>query len=503
MSKNNTYALLISVGNYDDPKIMDLTSSRVDLFLMEDSLIEGLKISQDNIRLIGENGSATIHNLAHAMKDFSRMLKEEDTFLFYFSGHGSNGELIFSDQAIGLQSVINYIEKLPTKNKILILDCCYAGSFSEMAPRTINLQDSIQSFVGNGTAVLASSSADEMSRLGPGGDHSLFTGMVSNAFVSKQIIRKGKKSLASIIEYVRDLMDTWNRQHPEKSQQPIIRSSIGGTIYFDIEEYQPYQPKTMAYETQNYKLCSVKPLNNSQEKRLVAFVIPQKEDFEDEIPKITNHIANVLKVANIFATKKTELFFRNKSAKVIWCYFGKDESDIINSTHYAYSIWASNQKTADKYFRPHADAYIKDGIYIFKNSSYDMLRSMRDESINIKEYEEDVRKLFYRIIEHAEQYINCMTEVYNRRRSMEEAKKQYIPWVKEVYQLYYRLTDIAIAPDQIHDWVEEVLQLAGWVIDMTLILQNNSKTASFDDRNRWLFQNAVKNYYDSLEGLNV
>lgn len=498
-SDSNIYALLISVGEYDNPKITNLQSSRMDLAIMKQSLEEGLKIPNDNIRLIGENGTATINNMARAMKDFSRMLKPEDTFLFYFSGHGSNGELMFSDQGIGLQSVINYIEKLHAKNKILILDCCYAGSFHEMKPKTIRLEDSIESFVGNGTAVLASSSADGLSRLGPGGTHSLFTGMVSNAFLSRQIIRRGKKSLASIIDYVRYLMDTWNKENPDKSQHPIIRTSLGGTIYFDIEDYHPYEPKKIAYETDQYRVCSVKPLDNSMEKRLCAFVIPKEDNFEEQIPQITKQISKILRTAQVFASKKSELFFTHKTTKVIWCYFGKDESDIINSTHYAYSIWAADKKTEEKYFRPHSDAYVKNGIYIFKNSSYDMLRSMRDDSINIKEYEEDVRKLFYRIIERAEQYINCMSEVYNLTKTLEEARKEYLPWIKDVYQLYYRLTDIAIAPDQIHDWVEEVLQLAGWVIDMTLVLQNNKEAEVIDARNFWLFQNAVKRYYEGLE----
>ncbi len=480
----NTYALLISVGNYENPDICNLKSSFMDLRMMRDALADGLKISKENIRQIGEDGSATVNNMAHAMKDFSRMLKKEDTFLFYFSGHGSNGELMFSDQRIGLQSVINYIEKLPAKNKIIILDCCYAGSFSEMQPKSLKLEDSIQSFVGNGTAVLASSSADELSRLGPGGNHSLFTGMVCNAFESKQLIRKGKKSLLSIIEYVRFLMNIWNKEHPEKSQQPIIRTDIGGTIYFDIEEYHPYEPQKIAYETSKYKVCSVKPMHNKRENRLCIFVIPKEADFEKDIPKITKHIHKVL---------------AKKKAHVIWCYFGIDESDIINSTFFTYSIWACDKNKKEKYFRPHSDAYVKDGIYIYKNSSYQMLRSMRDDSINLQEYEADVRYLFYRIIEYAETYITCIREVYNRTKTIEEAQREYLPWMKEIYELYNRLTDIPIAPDDIHEWTENVLQLSGWVIDMALILQNFSNNIDYDERNQWLFQNAVKNYYDCLE----
>lgn len=492
------YALLISVGNYEEFKIADLKSSRKDLQLMEEALKNGLKVLPDNIRIIGENGTATIISMAHAMKDFSRMLKKEDTFLFYFSGHGKDGKLIFSDNVIGLQSVIAYMEKLPAKNKIVILDCCYAGNFSEVNPKKICLGDSIDSFVGAGMAVMASSSANEQSRLGPGGNHSLFTGMVATAFCSRQLIRRGKISLEAIIEYTRALMDFWNQQHPDKVQQPVIRTSIGGTISFDVEDYRPYETKQVCFETPEYRVCSVKPLSSRQEKRLCAFVIPKNKDFADSIPAMTKDIARRIRYENVFSNRKNEVFFRNQSAKAIWCYFGKDDSDIINSLHYAYSAWASDRKTANKYFQLNQNASVKEGIYVYRNPSYETLRAMREDNIKMEEYENDVRKLFYKIIDRAEQYISCITEVYNRTKDFEEAQMEYTPWMKEVFGLYYRLTDAPIAPDQLHDWVEAVMAMAGWVIDMTLILKESKKN-DFDDRNRWLFQNAKGKYYESLE----
>ena len=499
LRRGNIYALLISVGNYEHREIANLESSHMDLVLMIQALQNGLKVPSDNIRIIGENGTTTINNLAHAMKDFSRMLQNNDTFLFYFSDHGRNGELLFSDLAIELQSVINYIEKLPAKNKILILDCCFAGSFSEMAPKEISLEDTLESFTGSGIAVLASSSANELSRLGPGEEHSLFTGMVSTAFSSRQLIRQGKLSLSSVVEYIRKLMDTWNQQHPDQSQQPIIRTSIGGTIYFDVEDYHPYETRKVSFETDDYIVHSVKPLSSSQEKRLSAFVIPKKENFMEKIPAITKDIVQKIRYENIFYSRKSENLFKNESAKAIWCYFGKDESDIINSLHCAYSIWACDQKTAQKYYHVNSHSHIKEGIYIFINSSYDILRAMRDDNITSEEYENDVEELFYKIMNRAEQFISCMTETFNHTKTLESAQREFQPWIKDVFGLFIRMSDAPISPDDIHAWAEEVLSLAGWVIDMILPLQNSKGAQSLDERNKWLFQNAVRQYYDSLE----
>ena len=38
-------------------------------------------------------------------------------------------------------------------------------------------------------------------------------------------------------------MKGWNEKNPEKVQHPIFRSSMGGTIYFPVEEYHPYKQK--------------------------------------------------------------------------------------------------------------------------------------------------------------------------------------------------------------------------------------------------------------------
>ena len=46
-------------------------------------------------------------DLARAINNFKSKLTSEDTFFFYFSGHGRSGNLIFSDVQVELQSVIN------------------------------------------------------------------------------------------------------------------------------------------------------------------------------------------------------------------------------------------------------------------------------------------------------------------------------------------------------------------------------------------------------------
>ena len=106
MSKTpGTYALLAAVGNYNqESEFPNLDSSQHDLDIMTQALTRGLKIDTDNVRRLGEDGTVTAMSFARSIAEFNTMLAEIDTFIFYFSGHGQNGELVFSDNGITIRS---------------------------------------------------------------------------------------------------------------------------------------------------------------------------------------------------------------------------------------------------------------------------------------------------------------------------------------------------------------------------------------------------------------
>ena len=88
---------------------------------------------------------------------------QDDTFIFYFSGHGGKNCLILSDSLIELQDLINTIEQIHTKNKIVILDSCHSGGF----------------------AVLASCGAEQSSGFNEERKISLYTSFVCDALTSR------------------------------------------------------------------------------------------------------------------------------------------------------------------------------------------------------------------------------------------------------------------------------------------------------------------------------
>lgn len=93
------YSLLTSVGIYEQN--LSLPSYEMDLKLMENALIEGLRLSKDTIRTLGNSGIVKMRSFVRALMEFSSMIEEEDGFILYFSGHGCNGDLCFSGSTDG------------------------------------------------------------------------------------------------------------------------------------------------------------------------------------------------------------------------------------------------------------------------------------------------------------------------------------------------------------------------------------------------------------------
>ena len=96
---------------------------------------------------------------------------------------------------------------------------------------------------------------------------------------------------------------------------------MGGTAYFKVMEYKPYEPEQISVENEKYIVTNVKPLSTASEKRLSAFVILKIEASTDELVSITKEIAESIKYANVYSSEKSAVLHANMPAKAVWCYF--------------------------------------------------------------------------------------------------------------------------------------------------------------------------------------
>ena len=492
------YGLLSGVGIYRDEKRKSLPTTSKDLSIMRRALTEGLKFDPDNIRILGEDGSVQARSFARALSEFEPLLDREDTFVMYFSGHGVRSSLCFTDEMVNLQSIVSYIERLPARKKIVILDCCFAGSAQISDIRDLTFEEAVSVFAGSGIAVMASSAQNEQSWLSEAGNASLYTRIVASALCSRRMIHEGRISLNDVNDEVRYLMHLWNKVNPDRQQHPIYRENYIGDISFKVEEYHPYVTQKITAETKDYYLHSVKPLSTGNLKRFAAFVILKKTD-DTVLPQITKEIVSQFKNSDVYASERSEQRFKGRSADAIWCYFGHDAEDIERSNHFAYTIWAENGDLKKQYYRENRNSEVVDGIYIFWNSTYGLVKDIQKTDTPQERILAVYEELAGQLMTKAEAFIRDFEEVENNTFSLEELKKDYGGWIRDVKVAYYKLTDTDPAPVERIRWAEAILDLAGWVTDMALFLEKDEEGDAPGET--WMIKHAISRYRRSLENL--
>ena len=492
------YGLLAGVGIYEDERRSPLPAAARDLVLIKSALTEGLKFDTDDIRVLGENGTVPAKSFARALSEFEGLIQSEDTFVLYFSGHGTEEGLCFTDSIVNLQSIVDFVERLSARRKIVIIDCCYAGDVHLSGRGDLSFEEIVSSFAGRGIAVLASSAADEVSWFCENKDASLYTKILAAAVTSRRNIHKGYISLGDIADEIRYLMQLWNKTYPERMQHPIYRENYIGDILFRVEEYHPYVTQKITAETQEYYLHSVKPLNTGHLKRFAAFVILKGPD-DSVLPRITKEIVSQFKNSDIYASERSEQRFKGRSADAIWFYFGHDEEDILRSNHFAYTIWAASEDLQKVYYRENRNAEVSDGIYVYWNTSYGMVKELQKTDTPEEEIIREYQELSALLISKAEAFIKAFEETENRSLPMEEMKASYKNWAADVKRLFFKLSEADPAPAERIKWAEAILELAGWVTDLALFIERAEN--GNDTGEHWMIRYTISRYYLALNQL--
>ena len=487
------YALLVGVGKFNNDAITDLPTYDDDCALLSDSLVQGLCFSPDNIRTVGEDGEVTSKSFTYALLNFKKALTEDDTFVLYYTGHGQDNALYFSDTLVELRSIVRVVDSLPAKRKWIILDCCHSGAAKTpdavMIPRTLDLQ--LSDYVDHGTTIMASSGAEQKASFD--GNHSMYTGMLCKAIMSDKTTRHGKKSLWDINNMVQYLMDSWNAEHAEKVQYPIFRSSEIGSISFTIEDKQvdnSINNLSPIFITDDYVLTSAKSLSTASVKRNCAFVMLKCDRTDENIIRITNEVTNLVKGMNL------DNMHTGYVAKVVWCYFGADASDMIKSNYFTYTIWTDDPEQRGIHFRDNKNAHVVGDIYIYQNKSYELVRKLNNPEISTEEYMKDLNAAVSDIINMGELFVRDITEVYNKTMDIETFREAYSGWIKKVKKDYIKLSDMSSPPDEIYDFSEKVMDLAGWLVDLGINIDGDKELQAID---HWVIKNAIRRYHESID----
>jgi hypothetical protein len=246
---NKSYALIIGIGDYNEwPKLESPShdATRMRDFLIEDADFDYV-ITLTDARASKERINALMEDI------FPDMLTEDDRFLFYFSGHGTQrqiGDKLFgylvlqdsgSENSYGSMLNMLDIERwdsliYPTRHALFILDSCFSGIAGQQ-PKSPLETKKIERLSQYGHHLITAGTADEES-IGSlknwGG--SLFTYAFLEAVRGKGDLRSvdydadGIVSLKELMKYVEDYIDhasvTLKAQHPLSKKEITMSPQI-------------------------------------------------------------------------------------------------------------------------------------------------------------------------------------------------------------------------------------------------------------------------------------
>ncbi|SEJ54240.1 Caspase domain-containing protein [Propionispira arboris] len=503
---NTLRALIVGVSNYDRIHQINLPFCINDISAMREALVSGLNFNKLNIITCGENGIVTEIEFLTALKQMTSIADSNDTLVFYFSGHGgtsqSSHHLLLSDSYINTQVIIEYLEKIPAKNKIIFIDSCMSGDFNVSQTASYNINEAIKDFLGRGYAVFASSRDNQYSYGHPEKPLSLFTSFLCEVLQDVYLIQKGKKSLDDIKKLLFVYLDVWNKRNPERQQQPIYRANMGGTIFFDVQEYHPFHVAQIYEETDNYVIYSVKPLHHGLAKRYAVKVILKRPFSFEEISVINHEIVKKAKTFDIYENEITEKHWRGKDANLVFCYYGRDESDIVNGNYLCDTTWVDDAQDKAWWYRVEGSSSIINNVYVHFHSYYESLKIFNTNNCGTKDNLINESKIILvQLVTLAEQVIALYNEFLNKSKDEKMLVNELDNIIPVIERLFLEETNLSIPPIELHEWSQRCSYLAGTIYDLTLFYnKKNLESRTYENRMQCM-NLKIRSYYEDLEEL--
>ncbi len=504
---DNIKVLIVGVSSYDLEGADDLPFCINDINLIKDSLIRGIEVEENNVLCCGLSGRVLKDEIVKGLQAIKSVCNNEDTIILYFSGHGTTLQdkkhyLVVTDGLICTESIIKYLEAVKAKNKIIIMDCCMSGNFKIDNHIEFDLEETVNHFYGKGYAVMASSSANQVSYGHPEKPVSVFTDFLSSALLNKFIIREGRKSLFDIKKLLFLYLEVWNKRHPEQKQNPIFKADMGGTIFFSCSDYKPYITSKIYKEYDEFTIYDVEPVHTGSLKRYSLKVILKEPYSFAEISNINKKIVKEAIHFEVYPNAKSEKNHKSKYANIIWVYYGLDESDMINSNYLLHTTWVDDKQDKKWWYSESKYTFMLNEVHISVHSYYEAIRNLHDDNVMGKdEFMIKSHKIIVNIINQAEKVINAYTDLQNEIIDENEMFERMDTVIPEINKLYNEFTEMDFAPDDIREWQKECDGLVATIHNFIFFYNSKYRENRTSDNRMACMDIYIKEYYKDLDKL--
>lgn len=501
-------ALIVGVSEYYYNDNSNLPFCKNDIKATSESLMKGLAVNKENISILGNDGIVTKSSFIGKLFKTANCVNSNDTFILYFSGHGGNIDgknhyLLLTDKEIKTEEVLKDLDFIPSKNKLIILDTCYSGNVKVKEVGPLKMSESISDFLGKGYAIISSSSSTQSSYAYDDSNISAFTKFFCEAIEDKAIIKKGEKSLNDITNLVRFYFSWWNKQVKRaKIQNPSFHSNIKGTITFPVSSYIPYHPKKYSAETKDYIIYSVKPSSTGSLKRLKVQIIVKNFPSFTQIANLTNQIVDKVKYLDIFNSSSSEVKWKNKKANVVFCFFGRDEQDMMFPNFFCRTVWTDKSESKNlKKINFGIEKEINNIGFAF-NENYLILKDFQNkntekENLLLKKQ----RTITYKLIDQAQNFISTYNEFLNKNITKQDLIKHINQIGLKINELYFKDGDLPLPPKKLNNWYIACKCLAATIDDFTLNFNSYDFGKSPLKDLEIKMNDVIDRYYQELEEL--
>jgi|GEM_PF-1495758 len=242
-ARKNDFAIVIGISNYREKIIAPVKYAKKDAEIMAGYLENIVGIPKTNIKVLTDN-SATKSDIEAYMEDWlKRRAKQNSTVFVYYAGHGApdlegneayivpyEGHPDFPSKLYSVKKMYESLNKLPTKDVIVMLDSCFSGAgergITKIGTRPLVISLETPLLAGGKIMVLAASTGTQISSDYDKVKHGLFTyyllrGMRGEADKNGN----GIVELGELYDYVRANVSEKASLELNRDQTPVLLPS--------------------------------------------------------------------------------------------------------------------------------------------------------------------------------------------------------------------------------------------------------------------------------------
>lgn len=133
LAQAKTYILCVGISDYPGT-VNDLRVSAQDALTINNIFSH----TKQAASLYLTNQAATITKVKSTMQQLFAQATQEDVIILYFSGHGTPGSVVCYDGFLPYKDIISIMAACLAKNKVIMVDACYAGKMRDSNKRDTN-----------------------------------------------------------------------------------------------------------------------------------------------------------------------------------------------------------------------------------------------------------------------------------------------------------------------------------------------------------------------------